>query len=88
MDKVINLVSRGSTNYLKQLAPKEGGESRTFKLVTKEPTIRTGYVESGQLYIVPVGGPVIQVGEILSEAGERVKEIKHIPDYGYVINFN
>ena len=88
MDKIINLVSKGSKNYLRQLTLKEGGESKTFRLVTKELKIQVGYLDNGQLFIIPFGGPVIMSGEILSEVGERVESIKHIPDYGYVIKFN
>lgn len=87
MDEIINLKSRNSKNYLKKLTPKDGGDSKTFRLITEELIVKVKDLEGGKLSIMPSGGPPITSGEILSEAGEVVQNINYIPDYGYVITF-
>ena len=87
MDEIIKLSSRGSHNYLKKLIPKEKGDSKTYKLVTEEPNIKVRYLDSGQISIMPFGGPIIICGEMLIDAKAIVKKIDYILDYGHIITF-
>lgn len=89
MDKIIEIKGRYSVHQLKQLTPVKGGESKTYKFVHGSPneTIYSGHTEdTNKVFILPVGGPVIIVGEPLK--GHVVKAIDYIYNLeSYVITF-
>lgn len=87
MEKTIKLKSRDSDNYLKLLAKSDGTESKTYILKTEFSYMRSGYIKEKQKFIDPSGGPMIIEGEILEEAGMKVKAIDFIEGYGYAITF-
>ena len=88
MKDIIQLKSGyGAKNYLKKMPKSDGSESKTYILKTDIPTLRVGYVQEGNKFIDPSGGPMIRVGHLLEEAKAIVKSIDFIKDYGYTITF-
>ena len=81
----IRLHSRdNSKNYLEKIPEEENA----YLFVTDMPSLRVGGSNSGMIeWIDPSGGPMIKVGEILDEAGRRVKSIKFIKYFGWIITF-
>lgn len=74
-------------NYLVPLLDKEGNETNTYKLELENPYVRVGYDGTDRYFIDPSGGPMIKVGEVLSEIGKKVINIAYTQNVGYVITF-
>ena len=91
MEEIIKLKSRaGNNNYLKLMSKPGGKESKTYVLKASYPYVRVGYTDNKHTtvkFIDPSGGPMIVEGEILEEAGTKVKSIDFVKGYGYTITF-
>lgn len=82
----IRLRSRYGVKNTLKLLPNEGGKTYLFK--TDMSSLRVCEPEEGKvLWIDPSGGPMICVGEVLSEIGLIVKSIRFIKGQGWIITF-
>lgn len=88
MEDIIILRQKGNQFcILKKLQKPNQTESKTFKLKTDSPNLRSGEQENGKKYIDPIGGPVIAEGVYLEKADAVVKSIDFVMGYGCTITF-
>lgn len=90
MVKLSGSVGRGK-HYLKRLLNPDGSPSHAYKLVT-ELNYFTTYGERRIndlsipiISIMPAGGPLIKVGEYLTDVDAFVELIQIVPKYGPVV---